>query len=168
MIGKKVNSLTVISKAQNPNPLSKKRATFYLCKCDCGNEKIIRADCLKSGNSKSCGCLWKEKCTNRTHGASHGKTFMPEYKVWTGMKMRCQNPNAHGYKYWGGRGIKLCERWQSFENFIADMGPRPSDKHSIDRIDNDKHYEPGNCHWVTRDTQRKNQRWWGTARVSPN
>lgn len=165
LIGKKINFLTIKDVFYRKQKKLKSRSRLYAsCICDCGNIKIIRMDCILDGNSQSCGCLWKKNCTNRKHGASHGKTFMPEYKVWTGMKMRCQNPKAHGYKYWGGRGIKLCERWQVFENFIEDMGPRPSKNYSIDRINNDGHYEPGNCQWVTIDTQRKNKRWWGTAR----
>lgn len=153
-IGKRYNFLTILSHESTKN-----RKVFFLCQCDCGNKKIIRKDCILDGNTQSCGCLWiAKRCTYKTHGASHGAGLRPEYKVWTGMKQRCTNPKAFGYKHWGGRGIKVCDKWQTFEGFIEDMGQRPSNKHSIDRTNNDGDYEKSNCKWVTRDVQHKNQR----------
>lgn len=88
---------------------------------------------------------------------THGLTHSREYRVWWDMKQRCTNPNNSRFYKYGGRGISVCERWSRFENFYADMGPRPSPKHSIDRIDNDGNYEPGNCHWATRSEQQHNK-----------
>lgn len=89
-------------------------------------------------------------------GRPHGMSKLPEYKGWQAMKRRCDNPADQKYARYGGRGITVCERWQRFVNFYADMGPRPSPNHSIDRIDNDGHYEPGNCRWATQSEQMLN------------
>ncbi|WP_143565689.1 hypothetical protein [Sinorhizobium fredii] len=88
---------------------------------------------------------------------THGGTRLPEYRVWAGMHQRCNNPKSTRYAKYGGRGIMICERWNSFENFLADMGPRPTPDHSIDRRDNDGNYEPGNCRWATRSEQQQNK-----------
>ena len=128
----------------------------WVCICDCGKSKIVSSDNLRRGNQSSCGCLRDEKIAqlNRSHGMSR----TPTYIVWAGMIQRCENPSYTGYSYWGGRGIKVCERWKTFENFLADMGEKPKGK-SIDRFpDNNGNYEPGNCRWASSTDQNRNRR----------
>lgn len=136
------------------------RGHWWLLRCDCGNDREAPAYLLREGRVTSCGCLALEQAraqglSNRTHGAT--KTL--EYKSWCHVKDRCTNPRAKKFPSYGGRGIKVCERWlKSFEAFFADMGQRPSPQHSIDRINNDGNYEPGNCRWATKKEQSRNQR----------
>ena len=128
----------------------------FKLKCDCGNRYIAKLNHLRRTDQpvRSCGCQQLNALDQRTHGRS--KTTI--YITWTGMKRRCQNPNDRSYPDYGGRGIRVCERWQTFENFLADMGERPSDKHQLDRIDNDGNYEPSNVRWATRQLQIRNRR----------
>jgi hypothetical protein len=130
---------------------------FWECHCECGRIKIVRADHLKVGNTKSCGCLASEMTAarSRTHGETPYRYHSPEYRVWSGMRVRCSKPR---FVHYGGRGIKVCDRWHKFENFLADMGRRPSPTHSLDRIDVDGNYEPSNCRWATRTEQMNNTR----------
>lgn len=135
--------------------------TFWICRCDCGNHKSIASYSLKRGKSKSCGCLQKELASKKftIHGHNRVGRKSPEYDIWGSMIQRCTNPNNKHYPHYGGRGITVCDRWRdSFESFIADVGNRPSPKHSIDRIENDKGYEPGNVRWATKKQQCRNQR----------
>lgn len=124
--------------------------SIYRCLCDCGNEIIANSNALKSGNTKSCGCLKKA----RKHGMS--KTRI--YSIWTQMFERCYRNSSPNYKNYGGRGIGVCHQWQEFNAFYADMKNGYSDDLSIDRIDNNGNYEPGNCRWVTPEVQSFNRR----------
>ena len=136
----------------------------YLCVCDCGNSKIVARAQLMGGHSRSCGCLRKETTTERSK--THGLSRSPEYKVYISMLNRCSNPNYQEYHNYGGRGIKVCERWLKFENFIVDMGPRPAAGYQLERKDNEKGYEPGNVVWATRTQNARNKR--NTVRVDYN
>lgn len=128
---------------------SRQKNRYAVCRCECGSVEAVRTNQLRGPDGNRC-----KKCSTTTHGL----TSSCEYKVWQGMVRRCSNTNERYYHHYGGRGITVCERWRHFPNFYADMGPRPSSDHSLDRIDNDGHYEPGNCRWATRSQQQRNKR----------
>lgn len=133
----------------------------WKCICDCGNPKIVLAGKLRSGETKSCGCLRDELSKQRrtTHGQNIKKRKSVEYNTWCSMKERCHYEKAENYYLYGGRGIRVCDRWiNSFEKFLEDMGKRPSSKHSIDRIEVNGNYEPLNCKWATSEEQSRNKR----------
>lgn len=148
--GNKYGRLTVLSWHGHNN----QKQRTWLCRCDCGTERIVTGSSLTTGNTTSCGCYSREatSLTFKKHGLT--KTYI--HRVWTGMKSRCHNPKTDKYSRYGGRGITVCDRWQYFENFLADMGMPPFPKAEIDRKDNNGNYEPSNCSWVTKKTNGRN------------
>lgn len=148
-----------------------KGSVVWLCRCDCGAETRVRAAILRYGTTRSCGCLNRDSARERigqlrrTHGHTAGPRRTPEYRTWCLMIRRCENARSRSYPYYGARGIAVCPRWRaSFEAFFADMGPKPSPDHTIDRLDNEKGYEPANCRWATWAEQFANMRRGGGRR----
>jgi len=157
MIGQTFGRLTVTGPADSlPNGKSKLKA--FLCECVCGIKKVIAASNLQTGRTRSCGCLVAETAKlNIGAPIKHEQCWSPTYSSWAGMKDRCTNQNHKSYNNYGGRGITVCERWMDFRNFLEDMGERPEGM-SIDRIDVNGDYEPGNCRWATAEQQSLNKR----------
>lgn len=154
-IGERFGRWTVVSEAQQRGI-----HRFAICRCECGAERAVKLVNLRHGGSLSCGCLSRELAGNPTrHGNSRNGHQTAEYRAWQAMIQRCTNPKNDNFEYYGGRGIKVCDRWRnSYADFLGDMGRRPSRRHSIDRKDNDGNYEKGNCRWATRFLQNTNRR----------
>ena len=146
--------------ARSRGPGLRIRETYWNCRCDCGHSTKVRTARLTAGHTTSCGCRQREAVgENGRKNRRHGRIKTPEYYAWASMKQRCLNPKYHHFENWGGRGIRICQRWiDSFEAFFADVGPKPSPDSVLDRIDNDKHYEPGNVRWATAMISGNNRR----------
>ncbi len=160
LTGMKFGKLLVIKEAGSVN-----NKIRWECICDCGKTHIANGSLLKTGKINTCGCSHIEsarrngKLADGTANIVHGLSKIPEYFVWKTMKQRCSNKNSQEYFRYGAKGVAVCERWaNSFENFIKDMGRRPSDNHSIDRINPFGNYEPSNCRWATAYEQTHNRR----------
>lgn len=170
MIGRKFNRLLVLSES----PAATNRHAMWECQCDCGNVLVVDGAKLRNGSTKSCGCFRADTrgaAKGQGGTATHRMSETVEYNIWQAMKNRCFNPRQESYAKYGARGIRVCTGWvSSFENFIADIGLRPSPSYSIDRIDTDSHYSCGhceqcqhegwlaNCRWATQEIQHINRR----------
>ena len=153
LIQQKFGRLTVMSRGLNDK---RSRAAQWWCLCDCGVGVLVRSDCLTTGNTQSCGCLFIDAHTK--HGHCSGNKYDRTYTSWRSMLARCINPNSDSWKYYGARGITICRRWQdSFENFLKDMGERPVGM-TLDRKNSDGNYTAKNCQWATPYQQIHNRR----------
>jgi len=147
LTGQKFGRLTVLSEVERNTG----RHVMWICECECGTRTVASGDHLKSGNTKSCGCLMKGiNCT-------HGMVGTPTYETWKSMRSRCNCLKSKSYKDYGARGIAVCRRWDKFKNFYADMGKRPEGL-TIERIANNKGYSPDNCKWISRKENNRNKR----------
>ena len=154
--GDRYGKLVVVKEVhKNFESSSGKNIRMVLCRCDCGNEKEVRLNSIRTGHTKSCGCL--KSCLKIGLLKKHGMKPDPIYACWRDMKQRCFNKNHKNYNIYGGRGITVCKRWMKFENFYKDMGKRPKKK-SIDRIDTNGNYCFKNCKWSTSLEQNRNRR----------
>ena len=152
LTGKRFGRLTVVSRAEN----SKSGKTRWHCKCDCGNECVVHGDSLKSGNTKSCGCVRREY--NHNKATTHGMSGTPLFAVWWAMISRCKNPNNKSYKNYGGRGIRVCDEWTHSSKFFEwAIKNGYAEGLTIERIDVNRGYEPNNCKWIPKEEQARNK-----------
>lgn len=150
MEGREIGRLKVLCRSDR-----KSKNPYWYCLCSCGALAEIRSDLLAKKTTKSCGCFRRERVTD--HGATAGGRTTRAFACWSRMHNRCKNPSSKDWKYYGGRGVSVCARWSSFKNFLEDMGDPPAGL-SIDRIDPNGDYEPGNCRWADALTQSRNRR----------
>jgi hypothetical protein len=149
LTGQRFGRLTVLCRDNDISPI------YWRCQCDCGKSKTILGTSIRDGRARSCGCLIAEAAKSRM--TKHGKSEISEYRSWESMKNRCFRKTYHSYQRYGGRGITVCEQWiNDFAAFYAYIGPKPSKHHSLDRINNNKNYEPGNVRWASKIEQSRN------------